>query len=179
MFPWQMINTVDFFVYDETKQQQILKTKIKDKNFKLRPAHSGKAYVGFRYWPRYSEYIVVELLKPLEAEQQYYFEMYMSISQHSNAYLRSIGCSFYHFKPPYAQKDGIIDFPPQFQVYKRGGLIDTTEWFKVAGVFSAEGGERFMTIGNFTKYNNEKFKRRKFGFGKREAYYYEIGRAHV
>ncbi len=172
MYPWQMINTVDYFVYDESKKEQELKTKIKDKNFKLRPARTGKAYIGFRYWPRYSEYIIVELLKPLEKEKQYYFEMYMSISQHSNAYLKSVGCSFYPFKAPYTQKTGIIDFPPQFEVYKHTGLIDTTEWFKVAGVFTAEGGERFMTIGNFTKYNHEKFKRRKFGFGKREAYYY-------
>jgi len=172
MSPWQMINTIDYFIYDESKKDQAIKSKIKDKNFKLRPARTGKAYVGLRVWPRYSEYLVVELLQPLEADKQYYFEMYICLSNHSNAYLRSIGASFYTFKPPYSQKSGIFDFPPHITIYKHYGLIDTTDWFKVAGVFTAEGGERFMTIGNFSRNNTEKFKRRRFGFGKREAYYY-------
>lgn len=172
MFPWQMVNTVDYFIYDEAKKDQKIKSKIKDKNFKMRKARTGNAYVGIRYWPRYSEFLIVELLEPLEKERQYYFEMYMTISEHSSAYLRSVGVSFYDFKPAYAQRSSIYDYPPQFEVYKYNGLKDTTEWIKIAGVFTAEGGERFMTIGNFSRNNHDKFKRRKFSISKREAYYY-------
>ncbi len=172
MSPWQMVNTIDYFVYDETKKDKVLKTKIKDKNFKLRSARTGNAYVGLRVWPRYTEFLVVELNEVLEPQQQYYFEMYMALSPHANSYLRSVGVSFYSFKPPYSQKKGIYDYPPQLVVYRHYGIIDTTDWYKVAGVFTAEGGERFMTIGNFSLNNKEKFKRKKFGFGKREAYYY-------
>jgi len=172
MTPWQMVNTIDYFIYDEAKKDQKLKTKIKDKNFKLRPARTGVAYVGLRVWPRYSEFLIVELLHNLEAGQQYYFEMYMCISAHANAYLRSIGVSFYSFRPPYSQKNGIYDFPAHIDIYKYQGIIDTTDWVKIAGVFTATGDERFMSIGNFSRNNRDKFKRRKFGISKREAYYY-------
>lgn len=172
MQPWQMINTIDYFVYDESKKGQIVRSKIKDKNFKLRPARTGKAYVGLRVWPDYHEFLIVELLQELEANRQYYFEMYIALSPHANSYLRSFGVSFYNFKPPYAQKNSIYDFPPQIRIFQHSGLGNTEDWVKVSGVFTAKGGERFMTIGNFSRNNNDKFKRRKFGLNKREAYYY-------
>lgn len=172
MYPWQMINTIDYFVYDELKKGQIVKSKINDKNFRLREARTGNAYVGLRVWPAYNEFIIVELNRVLEKDKQYYFEMYVSISPHANCYLRSFGISFYSFKPPYSQKQAINDFTPQLQIYRYNGIRDTTDWIKLAGVFTAEGGERFMSIGNFSSRNSEKFKRRKFSFSKREAYYY-------
>jgi OmpA-OmpF porin, OOP family len=172
MFPWQMVNTIDYFVYHESMEGKIFRTKIKDKNFKLRKPRSGVAYVGLRVWPRYSEFLIVELPQPLEAGKQYYFEMFLAFSPHANAYLRSIGVSFYSFKPPYAQKNIVAEFPPQLEIFNYYGIIDTTDWFKVAGVFTANGEERFMTIGNFSKNNSDKFKRKKFSLRKREAYYY-------
>jgi len=172
MFPWQMVNTIDYFVYHESMEGKIFRTKIKDKNFKLRKPNSGVAYVGMRVWPRYSEFLIVELLEPLEAGRQYYFEMHMAFSPHANAYLRSVGASFYSFKPPYSQKKAVVDFPPQVDIYKHYGIIDTTDWFQVAGVFTATGEERFMTIGNFSRNNRDKFKRKKISLRKREAYYY-------
>jgi OmpA-OmpF porin, OOP family len=173
MFPWQMVNTIDYFVYDESKKGQIVKSKIKDKNFRLRQARTGVAYVGLRVWPNYTEFLIVELHSPLEKSKQYYFEMYVSISSHANSYLKSLGVSFYSFKPHYAQKQAVWDFPPQIRIYKPQGIAaDSTGWVKLAGVFTAEGGERFMSIGNFSRNNADKLKRRFFGLGKREAYYY-------
>jgi OmpA-OmpF porin, OOP family len=174
MFPWQMINTIDYFVYDENNKQQLLKTKIKDKNFKLRKPRSGTAYVGMRVWPRYSEFLVVELLQILEKDKNYMFEMYVALSPHSTAYLRSMGVSFYSFKAPYSQKEAVRDFPPQVEVYKHHGIKSDKieEWIRIVGVFTAKGGERFMTIGNYSVTNRDKFKPRFFSLRKREAYYY-------
>jgi len=172
MHPWQMINTIDYFIYDESKVGQVLRTKIKDKNFKLRTARTGTAYVGLRVWPMYSEYIVIQLPEPLGKDAKYLFEMYVVLSPHSNSYLKSIGMSAYSFKPPYAQRSANQDFPPQFVVFNKYGIGNDKDWTKVAGVFTAQGGERFVTIGNFSLKNKNKFKRRKPSFKKREAYYY-------
>lgn len=172
MQPWQMINTIDYFVYDQSKKGQIVRSKIKDKNFKLRPARTGNAYVGLRVWPDYREFLIVELLQKLEANKKYYFEMYIALSPHANSYLRSFGVSFYTFKPPYAQKSSIYDFPAQIHIFEHQGLGNSEEWVKIAGVFTAKGEERYMTIGNFSRNNRDKFIRKKIGLSKREAYYY-------
>ncbi len=172
MHPWQMINTIDYFIYDASKEGQILKTKIKDKNFKLRTARTGNAYVGLRVWPKYSEYLVIQLEEPLEKEAKYLFEMYVVLSPHSNSLLKSIGLSAYSFKAPYAQQSANSDYPSQFNIYNEKGIGNDKNWTKVAGVFIANGGERFITIGNFSLNNKNKFKTRKLTFKKREAYYY-------
>jgi uncharacterized protein YkvS len=172
MSPWQMINTVDFFVYDESKKGQALRTKIKDKNFVLRPARTGVGYIGLRIWPNYYEFAVVTLDEPLKSEDRYYFEMYVIISNHSNCYLRSLGASFYSVKPPYNQREGLNEFSPQIEIYSHNGLRAEKEWIKISGVFEAKGGERIVTIGTFATNNRLKFKTRKFSLKKREAYYY-------
>jgi len=173
MRPWRMINTVDYFVYDEAKADKPLRTKIKDKNFVLRPARTGKAYTGIRYWPRYYEYLIVELSEKLEKDERYYFEMYVVLSEHSNCYLRSLGVSFYSFIPPYSQTSAVREFRPQIEVYRHHGIKpDSAGWVKISDVFTAIGRERFMTIGNFSINNRTRFKKRKLSsFIKREAYY--------
>jgi hypothetical protein len=71
----------------------------------------------------------------------------------------------------YLKEKGVIDFYPQIE-NQRGNILDNQDyWVKIEGVFTAVGGEEYITIGNF-RHNNETFYRMinttDFNF----AYYY-------
>lgn len=170
--PWSKINTADFYVNSEKLKVKEVNIYYKDRNYLLRKPHSGVAYIGLRVWPKYHEFLQVNLPQTLEAGRHYYFEMYITPSNHCNSFLKSMGASFYDKKPPYNTKVGIRDFPPQIENFRADGLRDTSEWYRISGVFKASGGESVLTIGNFATSNREKFKQKKFSFAKKEAYYY-------
>lgn len=172
MKPWKKVNTVDFFVNAEDRRYKEVNAAKNDRNYILRKPRSGHAYVGLRVWPKYNEYLQVQLRRPLIEGKAYSFEMYITPSRYSNCYLKKIGASFYSHRPPYTTRAGREDFPAQVETYKPFGVRDTLEWFRVNGVFIAKGGEKIMTVGNFSTTPRDKFKRKKISFKKREAYYY-------
>lgn len=172
LFPWTMINSIDFFVYDESKKEQRITTNVRDKNFRLRPARTGKAYAGLRVWTNYYEFLQVELKEELIRNQKYYFEFYVIISDHSNSLLNSLGASFYEIKPPYINKSAFVNYPPQVLMFDKKGIGHNNQWTKVYGEFYARGNERFLTIGNFSTEKFRKFEFRRFNFKRKEAYYY-------
>jgi outer membrane protein OmpA-like peptidoglycan-associated protein len=172
MKPWKKINTVDFFVNSDERRYKEVNAAKSDRNYILRQPRTGNAYVGLRVWPKYNEYLQIQLRKPLEEGKVYSFEMYITPSRYSNCYLKTIGASFYSYRPPYTTREGKEDFPPQVEVYRPFGIRDTSDWIRINGVFVAKGGEKLMTIGNFSWLPSDKFKRKKFALNKREAYYY-------
>ena len=166
MRPWKKINTVDFFVNSEEKRYKEVNAARNDRNYILRKPRSGHAYVGIRIWPKYNEYLQVPLRRVLSEKKAYSFEVYVTPSRYSNCYLKRLGASFYANRPPYMSRNGKRDFPPQVEVYKPHGIKDTVEWIRINGVFVAKGGEKVLTIGNFSTTPKEKFKRKKFSFKK-------------
>jgi outer membrane protein OmpA-like peptidoglycan-associated protein len=172
MKPWKKINTVDFFVNAEDRRYKEVNAAKRDRNYILRKPRSGHAYVGVRVWPKYNEFLQIQLRRTLIEGRAYSFEMYVTPSRYSNCYLKKIGASFYPNRPPYTTRQGKEDFPPQVESYRPFGIRDTAEWIRVNGVFVAKGGEKIMTIGNFSSAPQEKFRRKKLSLKKREAYYY-------
>lgn len=172
MKPWKKLNTVDFFVNADDRRYKEVNAARNDRNYILRKPRSGHAYVGIRVWPKYNEYLQIQLRRPLTEGKAYSFEMYVTPSRYSNCFLKKIGVSFYPNRPPYTTRAGREDFPPQVETYRPFGVRDTVEWVRINGVFIAKGGEKIMTIGNFSTTPRDKFKRKKLSFKKREAYYY-------
>ncbi len=184
MRPWQTINTIDYFIYKESKTEQ--KIRIRPARFlgmslfnrsivyiyDLRPARSGVAYTGMRMWIGHSEYLVAELSEPLERDKNYLFEMYILSSPNTNSYIMELGVSAYPDIPPYNQKDAVLAYPPQVRIFKPDGFSETKEWTIIRGVFTAEGGEKHLIIGNFVLNEKERFRRKKSGLKQKEAYYF-------
>jgi OmpA-OmpF porin, OOP family len=112
--------------------------------------HSGHSYAGLCLWgisSDFREYIEVELAAPLAAHTRYYFQMYISLADICAVTTRDIGVYFsdtlitglnHHFPLP---------FTPQFQ--NTSVAFDTLNWKKVSGWFAAQGGEKYLIIGNF------------------------------
>ena len=93
--------------------------------------------MGLRVWPKYNEYLQIQLRRPLTEGKAYSFEMYITPSRYSNCFLKKIGASFYPNRPPYTTRAGREDFPPQVETYRPFGVRDTAEWFRINGVFIA------------------------------------------
>ena len=115
------------------------------------PAHSGNAYCGLClfYGPgvEVREYIELTLWAPLVQGQVYNFQMYVCAGDNLRYSSDDFGVYF---------SDTLIDgmtlplysFSPQFTNTVRF-YPDTMNWSPVTANYTANGGERYMIIGNF------------------------------
>jgi gliding motility-associated-like protein len=114
---------------------------------------SGEGYAGLILkaisGTDYREYLTAPLDEPLLGGKYYYVSFYVSLAN-LRCGLRQIGAYMSVERPPYVWGE----FPPLDiyipQVESNGGFLnDTANWMLIEGCFRAEGGEAFITIGNF------------------------------
>ena len=113
--------------------------------------YKGNSYIGIvAYYVNFifREYIQVELIDLLEANKTYYLRFFISLANKSNYAVNNIGAyisnsSFYeaHYE--------VLNYTPQIENALSNPLTDTLNWMKVEGIYKAQGGERYITIGNF------------------------------
>lgn len=115
-------------------------------------AHSGNGYVGFyiREASVWREYIQAPLLSPLIAGTTYHVSFYLSLADNYCA-TSNIGAFFSAVPPDPANNIGTLNATPQVEA-NVGFINNTGEWMLITGCFVAQGGEQWVTIGNF--YNN-------------------------
>ena len=126
---------------------------------------TGDGYCGI-YCSKneYREYLQTQLRQPLESGRKYMVTIHVSLCENSNSAVSTIGALF--------TQDRISDTSKGILMQKKGQQInslvrqtvatyyvpqvtsttqlnDTSQWMEVKGTFTANGGERFMTIGNF------------------------------
>ena len=158
--PWQQIATVDFYQEPLSNDTSINKG-----------ARTGNCYAGVRFQKKYKEFLQVKLAEPLHRGTNYDFEMHVRLGFWSNAVLKSFGALFskigYKSKKD-AVKAAIID-----SVCKKGGFENGYQWFKISGKYLADGGEKYVTIGNFSpNVKKDMIRINIFKFGFKEAYYF-------
>lgn len=158
--PWTQIASVDYY-----------QTPVEKDTGYQKGGHSGDCYIGLRYQKRYKEFAQVRLAETLHRGTIYEFEMYVRMAYWSNAMIKSLGVLIskggYHSQGD-AVKGNMID-----TICKKGGLVNNYQWFKISGKYKADGGEKYLTIGNFSPNINKELPRidiLKRGF--KEAYYF-------
>lgn len=158
--PWQDKGTIDFY------QKPLSNDTTAQKG-----AYSGYCYAGFRFQKKYKEFLQVKLAEPLHRGSTYEFTMHIRLAFWSNALLRSFGVLFSkggYTKPADAIKSSMID-----TVCPKGGLNLGFRWFTIRGLYKADGGEKYMTIGNFApEIKKDLVNMRLIRFGMKEAYYF-------
>lgn len=169
--PWSFVNTIDYFVYTEaaaTSENPV------DKNQSLRKPHSGKAYLGMRIWGAYREYVQVKLTEPLKPGKKYSFKMYVAVSPYCNSLANELGAAFTKGAIALSDYTVINKTKPQVSFALKHSTKDSTDWFLLAGTFTAKGGERFLSLGHFTDRFKTHFIKKKAlkPAGRKEAYYY-------
>ncbi len=126
--------------------------------------HSGISYAGFYTGEQYTdvplahdavEYIQAPLLDSLSSSKIYFTTFYVSLAEFGRYATNNIGV---YFSDTAVYRTGIgydfmlLDFNPQILPFGNPVIKDTTDttWFKVEAIYSAHGGEKFITIGNFS-----------------------------
>lgn len=153
------------------------------KNFNgTQPADFGKGYAGLYFYAPgdYREYLQAELKEQLIKGQPYRVSFYVSLAERSDFAVKEFGILF--------SKDK-IEIPIKKELSKKhlykvttnkytamevgysNFYSDTKDWIQVYTQFTAKGGERYMTLGNFKSNKRTRlFKTKKSA--QQGAYYY-------
>lgn len=117
-------------------------------------AHSGVGMAGifiYYYVPlhmTYREYIEDSLGSALISNLCYHFEMYINLSDNCLYSSHNISVYFSDTLITDFSIDHNLPFTPQIN-NTSGNIPDTLNWTLVSGNYTALGGERYLTIGNF------------------------------
>ncbi|HPQ08903.1 MAG TPA: OmpA family protein [Bacteroidia bacterium] len=163
--PWTQIASVDFY-----------QSPLQNDTTKEKGAFDGECYIGLRFQKHYKEFAQVKLVEPLKYKHLYYFEMQVRLAYWSNAVLKSFGVLF--TKTGYKNQKDVDKVFMIDTTNVKSGLHNNYRWFKISGYYKAYGGEKYLTIGNFSaeikkdliRLNFFRYGFRVFGF--MEAYYF-------
>lgn len=140
----------------------------------FQPAHSGEAYCGiYCSQEHYREYLQTELKTPLIAGRRYHVSFWVSLADKSPHAVATLGVILTQqrtedsirgilMEREVADLDGnnslsiATYFEPQVMNPVEEVLDNSNGWVEVSGEFTAEGGERFLTIGNFRPFNKSR-----------------------
>lgn len=143
------------------------KSGVPDNVMGYQKAKSGDAYIGLTLYhnKNYRSYAQVELSQPLTKHMEYTVEFWVSLSETSKFSIGNIGAYFTQQQLSSKVNDVIETYEvisssgtsklqdglckPQIKNNGSGFIMDVNEWTPIRGTFKAEGGEQFMTIGNF------------------------------
>ncbi|MEO8589912.1 MAG: hypothetical protein ABI432_11115 [Flavobacteriales bacterium] len=146
--PWGPGPTPDYF----NECTSLAGIDVPVNNYGVQIAHSGSAYAGFmvylQYSPDFREYMEVQWTQPLIAGKCYELSLYLSLAETiGNTASGDIGAYFSGVPLVQAVWDTLPVVP---QLDHLGGfLADTLDWIHATGVYQAQGGEEYLTIGNF------------------------------
>lgn len=156
----------------------------------IQPVRTGSGYCGI-YCSKtdYREYLQTQLKEPLVAGRRYRLSFFVSLSEYSPHMVATIGGLFTQSRISdttfgvlmrksnqkvggHLQQTISTYYQPQVVNPTDNLLSDTEKWSNISGEFVAEGGEQFLTIGNFYPATTSNFVERRGDFILPGAYYY-------
>lgn len=151
---WFFLSTPDYF--NEKNKKRIVGLP---KNFagSISP-ENGSACAGiilrsdpvnYTLSPKYTEHIQNELIDTMKKGQLYCVKMYVSFASNSGFACDGMGMYFSNNKILFKQKDDILLYKPQIENYAGNIMTVKNEWMIFSGIYKANGGEKFVTIGTF------------------------------
>lgn len=173
---WPNSGTADYFNTCATTDPW---TRVPDHALGYRWPHSGNGYAGCYMYsgqrtvnsPSGKEYVQCHLLQPLQQGCLYNITFYVNLAvSHNinsdankvNVALDGVGANVSKGRPNNGGSF-ILQVKPQVRNPKGAHIADTANWTKISGCFIADGGEEWLTIGDFTP-NVEQDFRYVFGF---------------
>lgn len=130
----------------------------------LPQAFAGGVYAGMGA-EREGEYLQGELQQPLQAGERYWVRLRLRLpNRFCNAPLDEFGVHFSSIELA-SKSDMQHLYLPALSLVRGGGkVIETGEtWLEIGGLYTATGGERYLTLGVFGEQNAARFARRKKG----------------
>lgn len=128
------------------------KVGVPDNVFGKQPSHSGDGYAGMAiYSPNkrnYREYLTTKLTRPLQNGEMVCIEMYLSPADYSKFVVDGFGLALTKTKPVQDRMNCVM-IPTALENPRLNMLDEQNEWLLVSDVYTAKGGEEYLTIGNF------------------------------
>jgi OmpA-OmpF porin, OOP family len=154
------------------------------KNFagNLNP-RTGNGYMGlilkadsvyYHGSPNYTEHIQNRLTTTLKKDRYYCFEIWLCLGRNSTLAAQDFGVYFSRDQITFPNPPDTLPLP-HIEFQKDQYLNITTKWIPLRGVYKAQGGEKYLTMGNFRPWKTERFQRIRRSFGPedlREFAYY-------
>jgi outer membrane protein OmpA-like peptidoglycan-associated protein len=176
--PWTSVTMNPVDLYSESTKTDKFATPVNERGEEK--ARTGTNYAGVNFYgyrgkePR--NYLGVELLKPMEEGKQYCVKFHISMSDMSKYAVNNIGVLI-QTEPISEATDGNLYKDPQIISVTKMIYEKQYSWTPVCGTFTAKGGEKFITIGNFaqdddTKTETVRLSREFSGRQTYDGYYY-------
>lgn len=123
--------------------------------FGYQNARTGIAYagIGIAGYNGTREYIGIKLLDSLVTGSKYCVEFYVSLSDSVNYATDDIGI-YLSNDSIYSSNVNPLPYVPQIENTQGVFLADKSSWILVSGEYTALGGEKYITIGNFKNSTN-------------------------
>ncbi len=117
-------------------------------------SYFGNGYAGIicnhYYSPiSYREYLQGQLSEPLIRNTCYHVEYWTLLYGGSYSAIDALGIFFSDTLPKKDNSHQLFNFHAQIENPANNVIIDTTNWTKISGDFTAKGGEQFFTVGTF------------------------------
>lgn len=158
--PWHPIETIDYY-----------QSPLKNDTTAQKGGYTGYCYTGFRFRKKYKEFLQVKLVEPLHRGTIYEYTMHIRLAFWSNSILRSFGVLF--TKAGYKGQYDVVKSNMVDTVCVQGGLMQGYQWFSIKGFYKADGGEKYITIGNFSpRIRKDMVRIDVFRLGPKESYYF-------
>ena len=137
-------------------------------------ARTGSAYFGAALYvdsnSQASEYWQIQLIDSLKKDSLYLLSFYVNLQNTMKFSINEFNVLFSDTAIFYSSMSH-IPFTPQLRNMQSICITDTLNWIKIKAYYVASGGEKFMTVGNFT--NDTVLTKCSTGFGMVPyAYYY-------
>jgi hypothetical protein len=119
--------------------------------YQLPRTGNGYAGIAFRHGHNnnYREYIEIELLDTLENNHRYCLSFYVNIANSCSIATDAINA---HLSDTFVLQGStlsVINLPKTISNPQGNIIQDSLNWVEISGNFIANGGERYLTIGNF------------------------------
>lgn len=105
----------------------------------------------------YREYLQVKLTQDLVKDKNYTVELYFSLATYSTYAVNRLGIYLSKEKIRERFSAGVINLVPQISIPHDTIFNEKDVWFCMKASYKAEGGERYLTIGNFYNDNNTSY----------------------
>ena len=113
---------------------------------------SGEAFAGINVFGNgpllRREYIEVGLTTPLKEDTDYLVTFYVSLANYATVGITQLG-AYLSSVPVTDTSSKELSYTPQVVSAAGYYLTDTSAWIKISAIYTALGGEKYITIGNF------------------------------
>lgn len=151
---WFFLSTPDYF----NRRCTSTITRVPDNFAGSTAPRQGLGYAGlilcadpvnYTRSPRYNEHLQNELEAPLEPGKLYCCSFYTRLAQNSGFAVDGLGMLFSRDQIYFDKRGDAAQYQPQIENRMGNIIVETDQWVEISGLYRAEGGERYLTIGNF------------------------------